>query len=555
MKAWPWLLILDGFDEVASAYGRDTVMDQLSNFMGEVEADDADVFVLATSRPQGYAGEFAQFDYRSFELAPLEAARAVQYGLKLADARLGDDPDVREQVAERLNVASNDRRTARLMRSPLQVTIMSILLEARERVPRARYELFEAYYDAIYARESTKPGALGKLLEKRRADVNAIHNWLGLLLQHSSEQAGGLDASIPHEQLRSFALSRLEQEGYDRSEAAALSDELVSAVTERLVLIVPTKFADVGFEVRSIQEFFAARAIVSGSDGLVLDRLAAIIEPVHWRNTWLFAAGKTFLEREHIRKEVVGLLGEIDNRDLLRMVVAPGADLALDLLEDDVASSSPRLQRTIFRQALELLKYPPDTDLRRRSPVLFQMAETDTYLAHLLEESFDQAVRGNLAQRDSAHAVLELADRRATQLAMSLRPRLREVERLHAESAEMSGDESGLVSDILTTALDRSSLSDGDRKLVSDLIPKIAAASALFSSVRSDAQEPVSEDEVPTDSLEVGLAREPVGNFLASATIAAAREYPNGSAVLRNLLRSRLQRRPGGVQISNLTVD
>ena len=126
------------------------------------------------------------------------------------------------------------------------------------------------------------------------------------------------------------------------------------------------------------------------------------MEPAHWRNTWLFAAGKVFAERQHIRRDVVGLLAEIDNLDLLRMVAAPGADLALDLLEDDIASQSPRLQRILYRHSLELLKLPPDPDLRRRAIVLFQLAENDPYLAHQLEQSIDQALVGTPVQLDSA---------------------------------------------------------------------------------------------------------------------------------------------------------
>jgi hypothetical protein len=549
LKAWPWLMILDGFDEVASSRGRETLMDQLDNFMGEVEGLGADVFIVATTRPQGYAGEFAHHGYREFELAPLDVQRAVEYGLKLAEARHGDkDPDMRDRVIERLNRAASDILTARLMRSPLQVSIMSTLLEARERVPRARFELFDAYYQAIYSRESEKPGPIGKLLEKRRSHINALHNWLGLVLQANSEKAGDLDASVPHEELRRYAIERLEKQGHDAKQASALGEEIIKAVTSRLVLIVPKKVEDVGFEVRSIQEFFAARALVSGPDSCVLDRLNSIIAPAHWRNTWLFAAGKAFLDREHIRRNIVSLLIEIDNTDLMRMVVAPGADLALDLLEDDIASDEPVLQHTLFRHAFELTKYPPDQDLRRRASVLFQLAENDTYLAGVMERSIDEAIAGTPGQLDAAHAVLESADRGATRLAFKFRPRLRDIEQIRARTA-LAEDHSHVLEQTLTATLRETDLSESDYRLAEHFISAFTSGSIRSDAVMGDPREQALSREL----LDKCLTRDRVADVLAKATIAAAQEDSRSGSELRSLMRSWLQRRAAGPKLLELT--
>ncbi len=555
LKAWPWLLILDGFDEVASARGRETLMDQISNFTNEVEMLGADVFVVATTRPQGYAGEFRQLGYHNIELAPLDVRRAVNYGLKIAQARHVDDPDMREKVSDRLNSAANDKLTARLMRSPLQVTIMSILLEARERVPRARYELFEAYYDAIYARESSKTEPLRELLEKRRSDINALHNRLGLLLQVNSEKAGGLDASIPYEELRRNAVSRLEDEGHDHQRAVELADEIVTAVTRRLVLIVPTKLDDVGFEVRSIQEFFAARAIVTGEDRKVVERLGRIIEPAHWRNTWLFAAGKAFLEREHIRRDLLQLLRDIDNRDLIRMVVAPGADLALDLLEDDVAAHSPVLQRDLYRQALELVKYPPDPDLRRRALVFFQIAEGDKYLALQMENAISQAIAGTPGQFDAAHAVLQPADLRTGKLAYRFRPTLREMDREARSRQVQPVSNARAIVDVISAALANATLTPADYKLVDELIAKIAALPDQPPHGPSEEADTSVRDIVSGNLLDSCLTREPIANLLAQATVTVAGSWSWAGSELRNLLRSWMQRGTAGPDILRLTFD
>ncbi len=75
------------------------------------------------------------------------------------------------------------------MRSPLQVTIMSLLVERRPRAPQSRHDLFDAYYEVIYAREVGKSGWLAAFLDEHRKDVDALHERVGLLLHRKAEPA------------------------------------------------------------------------------------------------------------------------------------------------------------------------------------------------------------------------------------------------------------------------------------------------------------------------------------------------------------------------------
>jgi hypothetical protein len=100
LKRWPWLVVLDGLDEVAALPAREQLMRQISEFLIDAAASDADLLLVATTRPQGYAGEFASEDYRHLTLAPLTPAAAVAYAKHLAEVRLFDDPDLQQQVIE-----------------------------------------------------------------------------------------------------------------------------------------------------------------------------------------------------------------------------------------------------------------------------------------------------------------------------------------------------------------------------------------------------------------------------------------------------------------------
>jgi hypothetical protein len=131
LGAWPWLIVLDGLDEVAAPSVREDLVQYISDFLMDAADADADLMVVATTRPQGYAGEFSRAHYEHLELLPLNRSQGMRYARRFAAVRHAGDPDLEAQVVARLEEAAADPVTARLMRSPLQITIMAILLERR----------------------------------------------------------------------------------------------------------------------------------------------------------------------------------------------------------------------------------------------------------------------------------------------------------------------------------------------------------------------------------------------------------------------------------------
>src|SRR6185437_3731436 len=128
LEEWPWLVVLDSLDEVADQKARDEILQHVTEFQDMAAEHDADLLLVATTRPQGYADEFDPSCFEYLTLRPLEQSEAVHYADRLAAARHADDPDKHEEVVERVRSAVREERTSRLMRSPLQVTIMSLLL-------------------------------------------------------------------------------------------------------------------------------------------------------------------------------------------------------------------------------------------------------------------------------------------------------------------------------------------------------------------------------------------------------------------------------------------
>ena len=55
MRTWPGVIIFDGLDEVTSISARQKVIEIIENFRDEVDASDADVLIIVTTRPTGYS--------------------------------------------------------------------------------------------------------------------------------------------------------------------------------------------------------------------------------------------------------------------------------------------------------------------------------------------------------------------------------------------------------------------------------------------------------------------------------------------------------------------
>ncbi|MFJ6140460.1 NACHT domain-containing protein [Kitasatospora sp. NPDC092286] len=359
LRAVPWILVLDGLDEVAPRRTRETVMDRVLEFLVMACSLDADLLVVGTTRPQGYNGEFHQGDFETLELRELTREESLHYAGGLARVRHHDDPDMYDTVVKRIESAASDQDTVRLMRSPLQVTIMSLLVEKRARMPQNRYELFDAYYQTIYDREAGKPGPTGRLLAENRLHVDWLHQHVGLVLQSRvAVTEPGESLTLPEAELQVRVRRRLLEETCDPDRSRSLATELIEAATDRLVLLVAPQPGVVGFEVTSLQEYCAARALLFGPDAEIVPRLGDLATDQTWRDAWLLAVAGLFTHRQHLRADLITALRELDARDQVTMALRPGACLALDLLDEDLARQHPRHHNLLAQHAAELIGGP-----------------------------------------------------------------------------------------------------------------------------------------------------------------------------------------------------
>ncbi len=369
LAAYPSLLILDGLDEVPKTSNRDALVSAVSDFLAEARQVEADLFAVATSRQQGYGGEFASGVVEFRHILPLSRARALQYVEHYAEARFGTTNPTRAQdLVEKLRESAQRELTGQLMSSPLQVTFMATVVAARGDPGEDRWQLFDSYYRTIYDRERQKAvPPYDSVLSKQQAIIDRLHHDIGFWLQNQGEASSSSAVSLPMSQFEGLVHAYLNEIGHQGDEKANLVKLITESAHQRLVFLVSRVEGELSFEVRSLQEYMAAECLMTGSHELVKSRLRAIAPAPYWRNVFLFAAGKCFADtRSRYLQDTIRLLCvDLNNADdALLDLTRAGSELALDVLQSGALSENPNYSRHLTRIALNLLVQPNLIDAR-----------------------------------------------------------------------------------------------------------------------------------------------------------------------------------------------
>ena len=190
-----------------------------------------------------------------------------------------------------------------------------------------------------------------------KPDIKAIHNQVGLILQIDSERTGRTDAKLSQDRFVSLVQARLTAEEHTGEKLHTLTQGIVDAASQRLVFLVEVESEQIGFEIRSLQEFMAAESLMDVTEKSIRKRLDEIAPIPFWRNVFLFAAGKCFAERQELREAVYAtcaLLNETDGDELAGTYLA-GSDLAIALLEEGSSMRQPRFESMLARIAIRVL--------------------------------------------------------------------------------------------------------------------------------------------------------------------------------------------------------
>lgn len=153
---------------------------------------------------------------------------------------------------------------------------------------------------------------------------------------------------------------------------------MVRIATHRLVLLSADDDDHVSFDLRSLQELMAGCALVEAVDDTVRSNLLVTAYSPHWRNAWLFAAGRLFSGSDHHRSLVLQLVEECDERgDWHGWLYPAGPELAADMLDDGLASERPADRRRLLAVALRALGGPMPVDTKGYAQKLAAATNTE----------------------------------------------------------------------------------------------------------------------------------------------------------------------------------
>jgi hypothetical protein len=291
LRSHPSLVIFDGLDEVIESDRRSRLLTQVEHFLGRMEQLGAKLQLLATSQPTGYTDQFDPERFLHLELQPIFMGKVRNYAGRWVHAKVPSEEEQR-RVLDTLKECQQEEHTRLLLTTPLQVTIVLLILKDGGRPPAQREALFHDYWGTIFRREKAKAKGVIRTEELLLFD---LQTYLGYLLQRRAA-AENVRSLLPIDKFERSMHNFLR--GKDSPSPENLirqrATQMVNEARNRLYLLVEPEPRLFSFELRSLQEFFAAAYLAHTARDTQqrFERLKAIARSDHWRNVVLFFAGR-----------------------------------------------------------------------------------------------------------------------------------------------------------------------------------------------------------------------------------------------------------------------
>lgn len=369
-----WIIFFDGLDEVPISSNRETVLNEISNFISiDLRNAHCDCILVATTRMQGYNDDFGKDKYLHLEVGNLSESDCKIYIKKLFDI-METQLDKREEYMEIVEEALKDSTIVRLLRTPLQATIISIIIKSGGKPPHERYTLFQQYYETMIKREKQK--RVIATLNDNTDWIEDIHMRVSYQLQHESAVKTNASAEIIKDDFLEIIRDYIRENRdsyYEKDETCEdKAEDFLQIIAQRICFIVENKDERYSFPIRSMQEFFAGTYLVKEfSEQDSLCRLKEIAYLSYWRNVLLFSLGYIEIHRKTMINHIYELCREMDGGENLSSSQFTiqnychfGTRLSLDILLEELFKGN---RQNFFIQKTLYLVGTADTDRSRLS--------------------------------------------------------------------------------------------------------------------------------------------------------------------------------------------
>lgn len=355
-----FLFIFDGLDEVPSTSNRSDVVTEIDSFINhELKAVNCDAMIIATTRPQGYSDEFSsKKDFKHFKLNDMDSETCIKY-LKGLVKNTINSTDERVKQLKILKDTLNNEITANLMKTPLQATIMAILVKSGGKPSKDKFSLFDDYYQTMLKREKQKN--VLEIISEHEDYINEIHYKLRNKLQKSSQNKEYSSALMEKDIFQNLVEEYFEDVGVTQEDKERYTKDIMEAITERLVFITENQDNKIGFAIRSTQEYFSAMMNVHNiQDDKVINNMKNISKSIYWRNVLIFMLGYIAKKKTYLLDNLDSFVGELNGSALnhgeisLSQITRYGSLLSLDILSESIFANRPKEENKFIKHLKEL---------------------------------------------------------------------------------------------------------------------------------------------------------------------------------------------------------
>ncbi len=365
-----WAFFFDGLDEVPESSNRKEVMEEITKFLKiELQQIDSDFIIFATTRPEGYVGEFDSNEFKHLDLLPMDEDICINYLKKLLNAIENDSTKRAEYLKILMQALENDQ-IAFMLKTPLQATIMTILVRAGGEPPRDKYSLFKEYFEIIIKREKQK--SVDTILNKNQDLIEGVYYLLGFELQKRSSTTDKSDALLPLVEFKDLIAKKLSDDGLicEINPSANLIEDVYNMILNRINFASEIEENKIGFSIRSIQEFLAAVCIAKNYSERLTQILPKIAQSAYWKNTFNFIVEyinkerPDFLDRliDTILSELNGNGCSIDEYNETASIFW-GSQVAFDILVNNTFKNKPKYENKLCRYIENYCKLCPTSNI------------------------------------------------------------------------------------------------------------------------------------------------------------------------------------------------
>lgn len=358
------LLLVDGFDEVASEDQRTRVRDMVAGLARRFRR----LPIVATSRIVGYDRAPLPDTFRELRIAPFEADAIERFVDRWYDLAMPDEPRERDRRRAALKAALDaEPRAKELARNPLFATLIALVQFHEANLPGERAKLYELLVRMLL---ETRPASTNRVFRDERLDVGRQRTILEALafdIQSRREEGlGGASVSIGRDALEGFVTQRISDLlGVSVVEAGVLARRWLAYLEAGTGLLVESQPGIYAFLHLSVLEYLAACAASrewghAGLEGLAHEIVARASDS-RWVETLLLLLGSRSADRQ-LGDRVVAEVSTTDpgfGLRVLREEVDVSPEVVKDLLERAVAAVPEDLYfaRSWRRTAGEILAF------------------------------------------------------------------------------------------------------------------------------------------------------------------------------------------------------